>query len=82
MRKVARALLVVVAVVAGGVPVYSLCQPTGGFCGLQCADFGGGLYCLEKADSESRACWDSGNGHVCGESSEGCDCGGLGVGGF
>ena len=82
MGRVAKMLLVVVVLVAGAVPMYSLCQPASARCGVQCGEFAGGLYCREQADSRVRACWDSGTGNVCAEDAIGCDCGGFGVGGF
>lgn len=82
MGRVAKALLAVVVLVAGAVPVYSLCRPAEASCGLQCGELGGGLYCIERADSNHRACWASGTGNVCAEDAIGCDCGGFGEGGF
>ena len=80
MSRAAKAILVVMLVV-GAIPVYSLCRPTGGWCGWQCGEWGGGLYCIEPSNPD-RACWHSGTGNVCGEDSSGCTCSGPGQGGF
>lgn len=85
MRRAARVLLVTVAVVAGGVPVYSLCSHSPGdtlMCGTQCTWGSRGVYCGVSSD-DKRACWSS--DHACGEAAdyEECNCtGGGGPGGF
>lgn len=84
MRRAAKVLLAVVAVVVVGMPVYSLCErsPDDVFsCGRQCEWGSSGVSCAGISEDKFRACWFSAGS--CGEATdyELCSCG-RGAGGF
>jgi hypothetical protein len=84
MSRSVKALLVVVALVVGAVPAYSICvrHPWDVyFCSSQCTWYSSGVYCGASEDLY-RACWESGTGNSCGEDRDYPDCHCSGVGGF
>jgi hypothetical protein len=83
MSRIGRVLMVAVLLsFAVGASAQEPCIDQQDFlCGAQCTWFGRWVYCATPSNWQ-RACWDSGTGNACGESStyDLCNC--TGYGGF